>query len=276
MKHLLVSLTVALSSASLFATTPLLARDLKTMHLENNFPRPYQVSISGAQPDQVVLYCTDVSAGCKGMREHLRKTGISFLDKNPQTDPQAGTEFDALGGQGVPLVVFKQRLMHGYYPSSFDKLYAKFHAGAAVAPGKNTLPKPPIPQNVASSSTQVGPGQVSSGHVELVEASAIQAYVQTHPHVVVQFTSPDAGCGPCVKAYAGFDAASAAHDDKVKFARVQWSPWVRFPKEIETYKLLAVPARLAFINGKVVRKDFGVHSQSEISAWVNKQFTPAK
>lgn len=276
MKHLLKSFLCVLLSAFLSTPTHALARDLKTMHFENDVPRPGQVSISGADSEQVVLYCTDISAGCKALREHLRKTGVSFVDKNPQTDPQAGAEFDALGGKGVPLVVFKQRLMHGYFPASFDKLYAKYHKGMEAKAAAATPATSPDSDKVGPpTAARVSSQDSSPNAVELVEPSAIEAFVQTNPRVVVQFTSPDTGCRPCIDAYAGFNAAADSHKGNVKFIRVQWSPWSQMPKEVAKYNLLAVPARVAFLNGVVIHKLLGGAGENEIRAWVSKVFAQA-
>jgi hypothetical protein len=188
----------------------------------------------------VALYCTD-SVACNGLRDHLRKTGIDFLDKYPKDDPVAGAEFDALGGQGVPLVVFKQRLMHGYYPSSFDRLYAQYQTGVAQAP-------PPQPAATQSANAPT-PGQAAV-RVEDIAPAAFAAYIQLHPAAVVQFTSPDHGCIYCVDgSFEVFDAIAAAHATKgLPFVRVQWSPWAVFPKELLAM-VNGLPSQIVFKNG---------------------------
>jgi len=150
MKQLLALFVSTLTSFGILISTPVMARSFATMHFENDLPRPSNVSISGARSDQVVLYCTQVSAGCKTLRAHLKAIQIDYLDKDPKTDSLAASEFDALGGQGVPLVVFRDRIMHGYYPSSFDRLYARYQAGssqtitqAAVFPSPANEPSQP-------------------------------------------------------------------------------------------------------------------------------------
>lgn len=270
MNRLIIALTLAIASASLPVAVPAQARDLKTMHFENDLPRPAGVAISGAQPDQVVLYCTD-SAACKGLRDHLRKTGIAFLDKYPKNDPEAGAEFDALGGQGVPLVVFKHRLMHGYYPNSFDRLYAQYHSGAT--PGRTPQPAPPETAVAQSARPPARPG--AALQVEDIAPADLAAYIQTHPNVVVQFTSPDRGCGFCVDgSFEAFDASAAAASGNIRFARVQWSPWNNFPKEIERIIGGSVPIHINFKSGQAKGRYAGTigssANQEKFQRWLER------
>lgn len=254
MNCLLVLLTLIAGYAVLSGAA--LARDLKTMHFGNDLPRPADVAISGAAPGQVVLYCTQISAGCKGLRAYLRKAGIDFVDKDPKTDPVAGAEFDALGGQGVPLVAFRHRLMHGYYPSAFDSLYARYHTVSKPAPAQAATPATAGARQAAShpvpafGATAANPAE-TVGTVETVEPAAIAATIHAHPDLVLQLTSPDTRCGHCVASYQGFDAAARTYGRRIKFARVAWSPWTQFPKEVTAiHDGGYAPTQLAFRSGK--------------------------
>lgn len=262
--------------AALAALVPAAAQacDFKTMHFENNLPRPAQVVISGAQPGQVVLYCTSMSAGCKGMREHLRKIGLDYLDKDIVNDPQACAEFDALGGQGVPLAVFKQRLMHGYYPSSFDRLYAQYHTGTAVPPSPRpvaaapvtpapVLPAPAAPVAAVSAAATAQPviakparpsaRASASVHVDDIAPADFAAYVRANHSVVVQFTSADPNCTFCVDgSFEEFNAVAASRTGPdIRFARVQWSPWSKFPRELASF-VNGIPFQAVFKGGRLV------------------------
>lgn len=256
MNRLLLSLTPAVLCANLFGIAPTLARDLKTMRFENDLPRPAGVDIADARADQVVLYCTQANAGCQGLRAHFAKLGLDYVDKDPQADPQAGAEFDALGGQGIPLVVFKQRLMHGYYPSSFDTLYAQYHTGSKPSPAQAATPATAGARQTAShpvpafDATAANPAE-TIGTVETVEPAAIAATIHAHPDLVLQLTSPDARCGHCVASYQGFDAAARTYGRRIKFARVAWSPWTQLPKEVTAiHDGGYAPTQLAFRSGK--------------------------
>jgi hypothetical protein len=250
-----------------------------TMHTEKELPRPPGVSIAGAKPDQVVLYCTTISAGCKGLRAYLAKRGIDHLDKELTTDSVAQAEFAALGGQGVPLMVFKDRLLHGYYPSGFERVYAKQASGQpadraanagegqASAPSGDKLNPPAAPPAVVA--------VVPNSAVEVLSPAAVAAYIQSHPDVLVQFTSPDARCRYCVEAYQGFDAAARAYGRAIKFVRVEWTPWNQFPKEVEAlYGGGFVPAQIAYRSGKETARFDGslMNKSREFGAFVKQSF----
>lgn len=94
--------------------------------------------------------------------------------------------------------------------------------------------------------------------VEEVAANEIAAYVRAHPAVVVQFTSPDTGCGFCVGANKPFDEAEALAHGKIKFARVQWSPWAKFPADIKSvYSGRGIPNQIVYKDGKAVGQHTG-------------------
>jgi predicted DsbA family dithiol-disulfide isomerase len=249
-----------------------------TMHSEKQLPRPPGVSIAGASPDQVVLYCTTVSAGCKGLRAHLAKRGIGYLDKELTTDPVAQAEFEALGGLGVPLMVFKDTLLHSYYPTSFERVYAEQASGrpaeraANAGAGQTRAPAGDRPSQ--SAATPAAAAVVSASPVEAVAPAAIAAYIQSHPDVLVQFTSPDARCRYCVEAYPGFDAAARTYGRAVKFARVEWTPWNQFPKEVEALHGGYAPAQIAYRSGKEsARFDGSLMNRSrEFGAFVKQSY----
>lgn len=239
-----------------------------TMHSEKQLPRPPGVSIAGAKPDQVVLYCTTVSAGCKGLRAHLAKRGIGYLDKELTTDPVAQAEFEALGGLGVPLMVFKDTLLHSYYPTSFERVYAEQASGrpadraANAGAGQSSVPAGDRPRQ--SAATPAAATVVSASPVEAVAPAAIAAYIQSHPDVLVQFNSPDARCRYCVESYPAFDAAARAYGRAVRFVRVEWTPWNAFPKEVSGFDFGGVPTQIAYRAGKeLARFDGSLMNRSD-------------
>ena len=284
MNRLIIALTLAIASASLPVAIPAQARDLKTMHFENDLPRPARVAISGAQPDQVVLYCTNISAGCKGLRAHLAKLGLDYVDKDPQTDPQAGAEFDALGGQGVPLVVFKRRLLHGYYPTSFDRLYAQYHSGTAKPPAAQVAAvasadpgaahRPPSPGEKAGSALGNPASEPGRGAmVEDIAPEAIKAYLNRHPYVAVLYTSPDSTCPPCVKIQPDFEKAAASGLSAIRYARVQWSPWWETPAAVKPLHDKAyLPAVTVYLQGNAVAHQAGGVGANSLNAYMEKRF----
>jgi hypothetical protein len=92
-----------------------------------------------------------------------------------------------------------------------------------------------------------------------LKPAELGAFLARHEYVVVQLTSPDASCKYCVGADKGFnEAAGLPHKPGLAFARVQWSPWNKFPdlsKHItEVYGL---PSQFVFHKGKVLKNVIG-------------------
>ena len=90
-------------------------------------------------------------------------------------------------------------------------------------------------------------------HAEVVDIAPdkIVSYLERQESVVVQFTSPDKGCKPCLAAYKDFDQFAEKNADRSTFVRVEWKPYYNFPKDVqEKYRLIAVPAQMCFHNGK--------------------------
>lgn len=274
----LITLLAVLAATSVPGVAIARPGSYATMHNEKESPRPAGVTIAGAKPEQVVLYCTTLSAGCKGMREHLAKRGIDYLDKELTTDAVAQAEFAALGGEGVPLMVFKDRLLHGYYPTGFERVYAKqtsgrpadrvanAAAGQGSAPSGDKLSPPAATPPVAAA--------VPASPVDVLAPAAVAAYIQSHPDVLVQLTSPDARCRYCVEAYPGFDAAARAYGRAIKFVRVEWSPWNQFPKEILPLHDGYVPVQIAYRAGKETGRIDGslMNKSHEFAAFIKQNF----
>jgi hypothetical protein len=79
----------------------------------------------------------------------------------------------------------------------------------------------------------------------------LAGFVAAHPLAIVQFTSPDRHCGPCLAASRTFDQVAAESTiPDLFFARVQWTPWERFPDFRPLTKLHSIPAQVVFSSGK--------------------------
>jgi hypothetical protein len=91
-----------------------------------------------------------------------------------------------------------------------------------------------------------------------VDPNDLTEYLKAHKNVVVQFTSPDKGCRPCVMAYKPFDQFALKNAEQATFVRIEWKPYHKFPKIVRTtYRLMGVPAQLCFRDGKKVAMHMG-------------------
>lgn len=273
MKRLIAAFTLVLFAGAP-AWSALRAGGYATMHNEKESPRPAGVTIAGARPDKVVLYCTTISAGCKGLRAHLAKRGIDYLDKELTADSVAQAEFEALGGQGVPLVVFRDRLLHGYYPTGFERVYAQQASGQASRPpaesqrgadarGGETRPSPAAP------SSKLARGAV----VEDIAPEALGSYLARYPYVVVLFTSPDATCPPCVKSQPEFDAAAIGGLQAIRYVQVQWSPWSKYPAAVKPfYDKAYLPGITLYRQGRAIAHQSGYLGADQLNPHAEKHF----
>jgi hypothetical protein len=251
------------------------SRDFKTLHSSRHEPRPAGVQIADAEPGQVVLYCTDVSAACKGIRKRMRDRGIPFVDKDPKNDPVAGAEYDALLGDGVPLIVLDRCVVRG--GNYFDSLYAKYHGNAESEsqPAPQTSTAPVMPGSPAIAIRPQPRPIEPVWTVTDIAYDALGPIVAANPVVVVQYTSDDRGCGYCVDgSFEAFDGFAARYGDKARFVRVKWSPWNRFPKGLE--KMRGIPRHAVIAeNGEEAGFFMGTiastANQAKFKRWLDQQ-----
>lgn len=254
-----------------------------TMHNEKESARPPGVAIAGAKPDQVVLYCTTISAGCKGMRQYLAQRGLDYLDKELTTDPLAQAEFEALGGLGVPMLVFRDTLLFSYYPTSFERVLARHASGQAAPPRPDGAGRqdnarislrPPDPADPGKTDLARPPLNSPRGaKVDEVAPEALAAYLERHPYVAVLFTSRDSTCPPCVEIQPDFEKAAASGLSAIRYARVQWSPWWETPAAVKPlYDKAYLPAVTVYLQGKAVAHQAGGADANSLNAYMEKRF----
>lgn len=81
----------------------------------------------------------------------------------------------------------------------------------------------------------------------------LPAFLARNDTVVVQFTSPDPKCRYCIGADRAFDKAVApARDAKVRYVRVQWPVWHKFPDFGKLPKPIGLPEQMVFRRGTAI------------------------
>ena len=94
---------------------------------------------------------------------------------------------------------------------------------------------------------------VQAAPVKDLKPQELAAYLAAHETVVVQFTSPDRKCKYCPGAAEAYARAVApAKDPSVKFARVQWPVWHKFPDFGKIEKPFGLPEQLIYLKGEVI------------------------
>ena len=87
-------------------------------------PPSAQVSVS----DKVILYSTAWCPACKSARQYLKKSGIPFVERDIEKDPQAAAELmrkakaAGISASGVPVLDVRGTLMQGFDPQRLAKL----------------------------------------------------------------------------------------------------------------------------------------------------------
>lgn len=76
-----------------------------------------------AAKKDVVLYGTAWCGYCTKARRYFQVNNIPFQDYDIESSASAKSEYDALNGKGVPLIVVGDSLMNGFSESHFNQLY---------------------------------------------------------------------------------------------------------------------------------------------------------
>ncbi len=79
-------------------------------------------SVAKASSQRVVMYTTARCPACKAAKQYMAQRGISYDEKDVETVPSYLTEFQQLGGRGVPLILVGDKRMEGFSPKAFEQM----------------------------------------------------------------------------------------------------------------------------------------------------------
>lgn len=96
---------------------PLVAVLFNWERISEAFVRPEP--ITGIGPGEVVLYATSWCGYCEKTRKFLRAREVPFVEHDIERSEPARQQFEALGGQGVPVLLVRGKVVHGYSPPAF-------------------------------------------------------------------------------------------------------------------------------------------------------------
>lgn len=74
--------------------------------------------ISGVAAGDVLLYATSWCGYCEKARKFLRARDVPFTEHDIERSPAARRDYEALNGRGVPVLVIRGRVVHGYDPQA--------------------------------------------------------------------------------------------------------------------------------------------------------------
>jgi hypothetical protein len=89
--------------------------------------------------------------------------------------------------------------------------------------------------------------------VQDLKPHELAAFLAKHDTVAVQFTSPDPKCRYCIGAAQAYTQAVApARDPGIRFVRVQWPVWHKFPDFGQLEKPVGLPEVLLYRRSEVI------------------------
>jgi glutaredoxin len=121
---------------------PKSAKQSQTIRGKGNVVEVDKESFAGKQAhakNPVVLYANNCGPFCDQARDHLKRRGIAYSQKDPSTDPEHALALKKLvGAMEVPVIVAGKSHLKGYETSSWDTLLDE-----AGYPRTPLVPPPP-------------------------------------------------------------------------------------------------------------------------------------
>lgn len=97
--------------------------EVKINSYEHVTIEPFEYFHSGSDIDQVIMYSTSWCGYCKKARNYFNLNNIPYVDYDIENNKQAKSEYDAIGGSGVPVILIGDRRMNGFSAARFVQLY---------------------------------------------------------------------------------------------------------------------------------------------------------
>ncbi len=78
--------------------------------------------ITAANAAEIEIYTASYCSECKTAKAYLKSHDIAFDEHDVENDLAQRTIFYARGGKGVPLLIVKGQMMHGFDEQKFESL----------------------------------------------------------------------------------------------------------------------------------------------------------
>jgi glutaredoxin len=76
-----------------------------------------------ARNPRVVMYSTEWCGVCKRAKQYFDAKNIAYTEYDIDKDVAAKTDFDRMGGRGVPVILVGERRINGFSAGGFEQLY---------------------------------------------------------------------------------------------------------------------------------------------------------
>ena len=73
--------------------------------------------------NQVILYSTSWCGYCKKARNYFQANNIPFTEYDVETSEKGKRDYQAMNGNGVPIILVGAKRLNGFSPTSFERLY---------------------------------------------------------------------------------------------------------------------------------------------------------
>ena len=96
------------------------------VNIYKDVPIDYEFSGDlGSSGKKVIMYSTSWCGYCAKARKYFKANGISFKEYDIEKNKKAKRKYDALGGQGIPLILVGKKSMRGFTVAGFNGIYKK-------------------------------------------------------------------------------------------------------------------------------------------------------
>lgn len=89
--------------------------------------KPYESvsyeSVAPAKSQRVVMYAASWCGYCRQARNYFRQSGIAYVEYDIEKNQSARKAYDAIGGNGVPVILFGDKRLNGFSIDSFRAIY---------------------------------------------------------------------------------------------------------------------------------------------------------
>jgi glutaredoxin len=127
---------------------PKSAKQSQTIRSKGNVVEVDKESYASKQANAknpVLLFASNCGLFCDQAREHLRRRGVAFSQKDPSIDPEQAVALKKLiGSMEVPVIVVGKSHLKGYEANSWDALLdeAGYPRTPLIPPSPDTTRKP--------------------------------------------------------------------------------------------------------------------------------------
>ena len=77
----------------------------------------------GATSQRVIMYSAAWCGYCKQARQYFRRNGISFVEYDIEKNQNARRAYNAIGGNGVPVILVGSKRLNGFTTIDFQSIY---------------------------------------------------------------------------------------------------------------------------------------------------------